>query len=76
MTVTPILMAFRRPKSPPMLDTWRITKHSDLLVRRRRMRGAVPHRRWPDIGKVAKRKLDMLDAAERPNDLWSPPGNR
>lgn len=31
---------------------------------------------WSNIKKVAKRKLDMLDYAERLDDLKSPPGNR
>lgn len=34
------------------------------------------HRRWHEIGKVAPRKLDMLDAAVALGDLRSPPGNR
>ena len=31
---------------------------------------------WRSIEAVALRKLDMLDAATRLNDLLSPPGNR
>lgn len=33
-------------------------------------------RRWNDILNVARRKLDMLDAAQELADLRSPPGNR
>src|SRR5690606_30206401 len=33
-------------------------------------------RRWSAIGKVATRKLTMLDAASELKDLRSPPGNR
>ena len=32
--------------------------------------------RWGNISGVARRKLDMLDAAETLADLRSPPGNR
>jgi toxin HigB-1 len=32
--------------------------------------------RWRRIEDVALRKLDMVDAATRPDDLLSPPGNR
>jgi toxin HigB-1 len=35
-----------------------------------------PPRRLRAIAKVAVRKLDMLDAATRLEDLRSPPGNR
>lgn len=35
-----------------------------------------PPRRSRGIAKVAVRKLDMLDAATRLEDLRSPPGNR
>lgn len=35
-----------------------------------------PTRRWSDILNVARRKLDMLDAAQELTDLRSPPGNR
>lgn len=31
---------------------------------------------WRSFEKVAKRKLDMLDAAQKLSDLRSPPGNR
>lgn len=31
---------------------------------------------WSQISKIAARKLDMLDYAERLSDLRSPPGNR
>jgi proteic killer suppression protein len=31
---------------------------------------------WRSIEKVARRKLDMLDAAQRLADLSAPPGNR
>ena len=44
--------------------------HTEALFRRDR-RG-----RWGTIASVAKRKLDMLDAAETLIDLRSPPGNR
>jgi proteic killer suppression protein len=33
-------------------------------------------RQWQDIEKVARRKLSMLDAATRLDDLRVPPGNR
>ena len=33
-------------------------------------------RRFADIERVARRKLEMLDAAHRVDDLRSPPGNR
>ena len=32
--------------------------------------------RWRSIEAVARRKLDMVDAATRLDDLRSPPGNR
>ena len=32
--------------------------------------------RWRAFQRIAQRKLDMLDAAVRLNDLRSPPGNR
>ena len=32
--------------------------------------------RWRTFQAVAARKLDMVDAATRPDDLRSPPGNR
>jgi proteic killer suppression protein len=31
---------------------------------------------WRAFEKVAKRKLDMLDAAQKRSDLRSPPGNK
>lgn len=31
---------------------------------------------WAGLARVAKRKLDMLDYADRLDDLRSPPGNR
>lgn len=31
---------------------------------------------WGAMARIAARKLDMLDYAERPGDLASPPGNR
>ena len=37
--------------------------------------GACPAR-WRSIEAVALRKLDMVDAATRLDDLLSPPGNR
>jgi proteic killer suppression protein len=33
-------------------------------------------RQWGNIGKIAWRKLDMLDAAVVLDDLRAPPGNR
>ena len=37
----------------------------------------VPRRAgWSRVAAVAKRKLDMLDYADRLDDLRSPPGNR
>lgn len=36
----------------------------------------VCHRLWRAFESVARRKLDMLDAAHRLEDLRSPPGNR
>lgn len=39
--------------------------------------GRVPARAgWAQAAAVAARKLDMLDAAERLDDLKAPPGNR
>lgn len=39
--------------------------------------GTVPRGAgWAIVAKVALRKLDMLDYAERLSDLASPPGNR
>ena len=38
-------------------------------------RGVCPAR-WRNVEAVAKRKLDMVDAATRLDDLRSPPGNR
>jgi toxin HigB-1 len=38
-------------------------------------RGTCPAQ-WRAFAKVAKRKLDMVDAAVRLEDLRSPPGNR
>lgn len=39
--------------------------------------GIVPRNAgWVGVAKVAARKLDMLDYAERARDLASPPGNR
>jgi proteic killer suppression protein len=37
--------------------------------------GSCPAR-WRSFAKVAKRKLDMLNAAVKLSDLRSPPGNR
>jgi proteic killer suppression protein len=37
--------------------------------------GACPAR-WRAFETVAARKLDMVDAATRPDDLRSPPGNQ
>jgi toxin HigB-1 len=33
-------------------------------------------RRWSAIGKLARRKLDMVNAAAKLDDLKAPPGNR
>lgn len=33
-------------------------------------------RRWQDIERVARRKLEQLNAAQRIDDLRIPPGNR
>ena len=39
--------------------------------------GEVPKRAgWSGVAKIASRKLDMLDYADRLRDLASPPGNR
>ncbi len=39
--------------------------------------GAIPKRAgWSGVAKVAARKLDIVDYAERLSDLASPPGNR
>ena len=39
--------------------------------------GSVPRRAgWAGITRVVRRKLDMLDYADRVTDLASPPGNR
>ena len=39
-------------------------------------RGSACPGRWRSIEDVALRKLDMVDAATRLDDLRSPPGNR
>ena len=39
-------------------------------------RDGVCPARWRAVSDVAARKLDMLDAATRLDDLLSPPGNR
>jgi proteic killer suppression protein len=40
-------------------------------------RGTARSRRFPaDVARVALRKLDVLNAAHRRDDLRSPPGNR
>lgn len=36
----------------------------------------ICHRQWRAFQRVAERKLDMVDAAHRLDDLRSPPGNR
>ena len=46
------------------------SRDTELLFRRQ----TVP--RFRNIEAVARRKLDMLDAAHRLNDLRAPPGNR
>lgn len=38
--------------------------------------GSGKSRRWSGIANVARRKLDMMDAAEVLSDLRAPPGNR
>ena len=39
--------------------------------------GHVPRRAgWAGVSRVVRRKLDMLDYADRLTDLVSPPGNR
>jgi toxin HigB-1 len=39
--------------------------------------GAIPRRvGWLGVASVARRKLDMVDYADRLDDLRSPPGNR
>ena len=41
------------------------------------LEGVIPKRAgWSGVAGVAARKLDMLDYAERLEDLASPPGNR
>lgn len=37
---------------------------------------ARKNRRWANIGKVAMRKLDQIEASSQLNDLKVPPGNR
>lgn len=34
------------------------------------------NKRWPNIAKVAKRKLDQLETSANLTDLKAPPGNR
>jgi len=51
----------------------------DKIVSRRGCRGAIqrtPVRRWRDIERVARRKLEQVNAAQRLDDLRIPPGNR
>ena len=43
---------------------------TDALFRR------TPVRRWQDIERIARRKLEQLNAAQRLDDLRIPPGNR
>lgn len=39
--------------------------------------GELPRRAgWAHVGRIARRKLDLLDYAETLSDLASPPGNR
>lgn len=39
--------------------------------------GRVPRRAgWAGVSRIVKRKLDMLDYADRMTDMASPPGNR
>ena len=45
-------------------------------ITERLFRDEVCPAQWRGIESVALRKLDMLDAATRLNDLLSPPGNR
>lgn len=52
-----------------------IQSFADRQTERLFMRGGVPAQ-WRNFGKVAVRKLDMVDAAVKLEDLRSPPGNR
>lgn len=36
----------------------------------------MPVRRWQDVERVARRKLEQLNAARRLDDLRIPPGNQ
>ena len=54
-----------------------ILSFSDSLAEGFFITGRPPRKAgWSGIAKVAKRKLDMLDYAQRLDDLRSPPGNR
>jgi proteic killer suppression protein len=40
-------------------------------------KGLLPRKKgWASVGKLVRRKLDMLHYAKNLNDLLSPPGNR
>lgn len=54
-----------------------IQSFAGLTVERLFVHGAIPRGTgWAGVAKIAARKLDMLDYAERLSDLASPPGNR
>ncbi len=41
------------------------------------VKGTLPRKKgWAGVGKVVRRKLDMLDYAKELQDLLSPPNNR
>jgi toxin HigB-1 len=52
-----------------------IRSFADKATERLFREGSCPAR-WRNIEAVARRKLDMVDAATRLDDLRSPPGNR
>jgi len=55
-----------------MITSWR-----DAALEHFFRSGRIPARAgWAHAAPVAARKLDMLDAAERLDDLRAPPGNR
>jgi len=65
------------------LDVMRITHYVTGMIRSFRDRraaillaGDTPKRFPPDLVPAARRRLAMLDAARRIEDLRSPPGNR
>ena len=62
-----------------MLYTVRITYNIPAMIRTFRCKDTAKpgrNRRFHQIAKVACRKLDMLDAAKRLDDLRAPPSNR